>query len=346
MTRHRGLIDLAPDRQELLRALSRGASPEDVGWALELPAEDVTARALEAMDELAGDLDPLPPGAERRKVGDYLLRRQSPGVAAGTWELLEHSPAALAYATELRKALTGLGEVAPPELPADGATFAYARRSDLPAQGAGLELAGRRRERSRQRTRHQVQQAAAIAVSPYREEAINAYRDDESDIKLPHYASRPTRLALYALIALLVLGLLMASLVEVPVYTSAKVLVVDVPESAPSQQQGLSIVGLFPTQAKGELKVGQTLRVQLPDTTERVSTRISFVSDEVLSPEEVRQRFGLPDPSARRVRGPAAVVVADLRTPEGAPDRSTFDGAITEQAEVKTGSERILSLVF
>jgi hypothetical protein len=133
----------------------------------------------------------------------------------------------------------------------------------------------------------------------------------------------------------------------VPVYTSAKVLVVDLGPDAPGGEGGLRLVALFPTDSsRDEIEEGQTLRVQLPDTEERVSSEITNVEDEVRGPQEVAERYGLPELQAKRVRRPHVVAVAELETPDGAPPRESFEGAVTEEAEARTGSERIIGLLF
>ena len=73
-----GLGEIAPEQRDALRAVARGeqSGGEDV---------DLARRAIEALAGLDGA-----PGPRVRAVAvDYLLGRQSPGQAEGTWRLLE-----------------------------------------------------------------------------------------------------------------------------------------------------------------------------------------------------------------------------------------------------------------
>lgn len=191
-----------------------------------------------------------------------------------------------------------------------------------------------------------MQSAVAIEMSPFRAEAVRRHAASESQIRLPHYASRPVRLSLYGLVGILAVVLAMCALISVPVYTTAKVLVVDLGPDVPGDEDGLSLVALFPSDSLDEIEEGRTLRVQLPDTEERISSEITDVEEEVRGPQEVADRYGLPDLQAKRVRRPHVVAVAGLETPDGAPPRDSFEGSVTEEAEARTGSERIIGLLF
>lgn len=328
---------------EVVRGLLRGASVADLAWATGREPGEILPMAREAV---APPDEPEEMGpADRRRILDYLLLRQSPGQAAGTWELLEGSPAAAAWAAAARERLTELYPTGPPALPgADGARSVAERgRRGRERQG---RVGRRRAERRRLRTQLEIRSAVAIEMSPFREEAVRRHAASEDQIRLPHYASRPVRLALYGLLGILAVGLAMCILVSVPVYTTAKVLVVDLSRSVPSGQQGLSLVALFPEDALESVEEGRSLRVQLPDTEERVSSEMTYVEEEILGPQEIAERYDLPALQAKRVREPHAVAVAELQTPDGAPPRDSFEGAVTDEAEARTGSKRIIELLF
>ena len=338
------LDDLPQTERELLRGLLRGASPTDLGWALGTDADEVMRSVHQALADLEPDAAHALGSVQRRRIGEYLLGRQSPGQAAGTWADLERSPEARRWAQELREQLTDLYVGEAPAIPGV---------KDLPsisptAQAAGIPagLGARRRERAHLREAQRENVKAAVDASPFRKEAIKAHRDEHDRIRLPHFASRPTRIALYALVASTLAALVFCAIVSVPTHTSARALVTNLPDGAPGPLRGLSIVTLFPPGVRPQLHAGQQLRVQLPDTEQRVSTRLAYVSDRTLSPEEIVRRFGLSRDQARRVRGPAAVAVADLKVPEDAPRRGSFEGSVTEQATLRTGHERILGLLL
>lgn len=342
----RTIEDLAPPKREAVRGLLLGATPEDLAWAGAESPERVRALSREALEELDPDLaEPLSPD-DRRRVADYMLGQQSPGQAAGTWEILEASADARRWAVWIRESLAGQYRENPPPIPGVDDAASPSKRARGGRGRAEGRLQRRRRERRRRREIAALQAAAAELQSPFRPEALAALREGKESIKLPHFASRPTRYALYGLLSLLLVGLALAVTVSVPTFTSSTVIVVPVPEGAGGPVRGLGMVALFPTAAVDDLEEGQNLRVQLPDTTERVSTRIRYVSDRVMSPRQIIERFRLERANANRVLGPAAVAVAELRLPEKAPPRHTFAGAVSPDADARTGSRRVISLVL
>lgn len=329
---------------EILRGLLRGATPEDLGWALGTDSDEVLAVAHTGLERAGGATSAS--RSERRRVGGYLLGGQSPGQAAGTWEALERSAELRAWARRVSTSLAELFPGGPPALPGDeDASSPAARARDARSNGGGA-LAARRAQRARMKTHAEVEQAVAVAQSPFREEAIAAHREADTSVKLPHFASRPTRVALYALLGISLMGLVFCALASVPTHQSGKALVVDARAGAPGGRDGLSVLALFPPSARDDLSVGQRLRVQLPDTDERVATRLFYVADRTLSPKEIIRRFGLSREQANRVRGPAAVAVAELHVPPESARRASFEGAVTNQATLRTGSQTILGLLL
>jgi len=331
--------------REFVRALLHGASLEDLAWASGRDTDEVMSLVHKAVapPEAPGGVGP----EGRRRIADYLLFRQSPGQAAGTWELLQSSPAALAWASASRQHLADLYASDPPQLPDEeaGAPLPAGTRRSREQSRQG-PVGRRRAERRRVRTQAQIQTAVALETSPFREEAVRKLGEREDEIKLPHYASRPVRLALYGVVVALGTVLLLCIVVSIPVYTTAKVLVVDLQETAPGDERGPSMVALFPSETLDSVEEGRMLRVQLPDTEERVSVEITYVEDEVRGPQEIAERYGLPELQANRVLEPHVVAVAALETPDGAPSRDSFEGVVTVEAEARTGSEQIIGLIF
>ena len=342
----RTIEDLAPAKREVVRGLLLGASAEDLAWAGSESPERLTAMSHAALEELDPELAERLAPHDRRRVADYMLGQQSPGQAAGTWELLETSADARRWAVWIRESLAGQYRENPPAIPGvDGGPRPEARTRGGRGHEGG-RLARRRRERGRRREIAALQAAAAELQSPFRPEALEALREGSESIKLPHFAPRPARLALYGLLSLLLVALVLAAIVKVPTFTSSTVIVVPVPEGAGGPVRGLGMVALFPVKQAGDIEEGQSLRVQLPDTTERVSSRIEYVSDGVMSARQIIERFELERANANRVLGPAAVAVAELRVPDEAPPRRTFAGAVSADADARTGSRRLLSLVL
>jgi hypothetical protein len=337
---------LTSRQREILRGLLQDSSLENLAWALGESGEEVLAGAHESLialdPETAGALEV----ADRRRVCEYVLGRQSPGQAAGTWELLKRSSQARHWAAAAREQLDDLYKGKPPDLPDDADAAAPRWGQGTAAGGRPRTLAERRAARDSQRRVAHLQIAVAQETSPFRTEAMEKHSEGQERVKLPHYASRPARIALNVLAVALVAAIAFCAVVKVPTYADAKVLVISLEEDAPGPQQGVSIVALFPTDTLEDLETGLPLRVELPETEDRVGMELSYVEDEVLSPREIVDRYGIPDPQSRRVLDPAAVAVADLSVPDGAPSRGSFEGVVTEEASLRTGSQAILSLLF
>lgn len=120
-----------------------------------------------------GEADGLRP-PDRASIVDYLLGRQFPGHAEGTWRLLQSSDGAARWAGRVRELLVEAGLEDPPPLPSDedalSPTQRMYRRAARRAPQRGT-LAERREERSRRCTAANAQQAAEF-ISSYRSEAI------------------------------------------------------------------------------------------------------------------------------------------------------------------------------
>ena len=163
----------------------RFGGDEPLASALEPQAglRDLAPAQRDALRELAGDLGE----PEQQAIGDYLLGRQSPGQAEGTWRLLDTSEQAAEWAAELRDALTQAGLADPPPLPTDDGALSPAQRALRRRSQRGPDgeptLRERREERDRRRTARNAQQAAAELTSPYRSEAIEAHKEAEDRIE-------------------------------------------------------------------------------------------------------------------------------------------------------------------
>lgn len=316
-----------------------------------------SANLEEVVSSLADEAGDGLGAAEREAIGGYVLGRQSPGQAEGTWRLLQSSPEATSWAERVRDALSeaGLEERSP--LPSDDGALspterAQRRRSE--SDGSGRTLRARREDRSRRRTAANAQQAAAEMVSPFRSEAIDAIQAADDRIELPRWAPRPAQLAMYGVLVALLVGLGFAIFVRIPVNTNAVVLVTDVPAGAPGARDGgLQIIALFPQQdgqskdagSGSDVQTGDVLRVALPGEANRSPMRIRWVSDGPQSPRSIVDGYRLPLGQANRVAAPAHVALATLDVPSGKKPTS-YEGTTTTEASVQIGSRRIISLLF
>jgi len=349
--------EIAPEQREALAALVRGDALDDIAERSGRPADEVLDLAHQGMAALAGDAVPgLSPQA-LASIGNYVLDRQSPGQAEGTWRLLESSSEAEQWAVRLRDALAAAGHESPPPLPGeDGALSPTQRAQQRAARRDDGErtLGEQRQERSRRRTAANAMQAAAELESPFRSEAVEAFQEADDRIELPSWAPWPAQLALYAVLVALIIGLGFAIFVRIPVNTNAVVLITDLPADSPGARDGgLQVIALF-AQANGrskdtgsgkDIEVGDVLRVALPGRENRSPMRLRWVSDGPQAPRAIVDSYRLPLGQANRVTAPAYVALAALDAPPGKAPRS-FEGTTTTEASVETGSRRIISLLF
>lgn len=133
------LQELHPDQQAVLRLiLGRRMSYAELADVLDLPADRVRERALDAIDGLApDDVDGLELD-DRDRIADYLLGQQDDDARAATERLLADSAPAQAWLAELTPELTALAadalplpapatvEPDPPATPSAGITAAFA----------------------------------------------------------------------------------------------------------------------------------------------------------------------------------------------------------------------------
>lgn len=349
--------EIAPEQREALGALVRGEQPADFAARSGRSADQVLDLARQGMDALTGDAVAGLSPKVRASIGDYILDRQSPGQAEGTWRLLESSPEAEQWAARLRDALDGAGHENSPPLPGDDGALSPTQRVRQRGgrrDGEERTLAEQRRERSLRRTTANAVQAAAEFQSPFRSEAVTAFQEADDRIELPRWAPRPAQLALYAVLVALIVGFGFAIFVRIPVNTNAMVLITDVPADSPGAPDGgLQIIALFP-QASGrskdtgsgeDVEVGDVLRVALPGEVNRSPVLLRWVSDGPQAPRRVIDGYRLPLGQANRVTAPGHVALASLDAPPGKRSRA-FEGTTTTDASVETGSRRIISLLF
>jgi hypothetical protein len=97
--------------------LRRGKSYADIAEALELDEGAVRERAQAALVALAPDLAGAVADSEREQIGDYLLGQQSAAQRLVTYDAIEGSDGASAYAAALSGALADVSGGALPEVP-------------------------------------------------------------------------------------------------------------------------------------------------------------------------------------------------------------------------------------
>ncbi len=109
---------LPPDQRAVLSLiLRRGKSYADIAEALELDEGAVRERAQGALVALAPDLAGAVADSEREQIGDYLLGQQGAAQRLVTYDAIEGSDGARAYAAALSGALADVSGGALPAVP-------------------------------------------------------------------------------------------------------------------------------------------------------------------------------------------------------------------------------------
>jgi hypothetical protein len=98
----------------------------------------------------------------------------------------------------------------------------------------------------------------------------------------------------WILIGLLMVGLVITTMIEIPIYTSALGLVID-GNRFPEVDDQVVLAVFVPSEGHPDLREGQDVLVQFSQDGDRVSRTVVAVMPEVFSPAMARQRFDLPE---------------------------------------------------
>jgi hypothetical protein len=174
--------DLAPDRRAVLSLiLRRGRSYAQIATALQIDEDVVRDHAYGALEEIAGDAGDGLSAAEREQIADYLLAQQTPTERLVTYDELESSREARAFAGAVVDELATMAGGALPEIPDDAGTGAPARNSARPSRRSRPPRAARARRSS-----------AAPKPRPQAETVATLQSDEPADASPPP-PSRPRR---------------------------------------------------------------------------------------------------------------------------------------------------------
>lgn len=182
----------------------------------------------------------------------------------------------------------------------------------------------------------------AVSKRPiFRSQALQAYAQQRQKSVLPRFVAPPVFLLCWVLLALLASATIVAWLTRVPTYLSVSGIVLA--ESVPNQQgNSEAVAALFvPASSVTPVRVGQAAQVQIGSTGPQLTGTISTVDAAILSPAEVRQRFGLSGSLAQIVTQPSLVVMIRLGPTISA---QTYAGSLV-QSQIQIGTRSILSLL-
>jgi hypothetical protein len=175
----------------------------------------------------------------------------------------------------------------------------------------------------------------------FRTRALNHYiRKRDKDI-LPEFVSPPVFLFLWILFGLLLIAGLLAWWTEVPIYVAGSGIILEQGlQSKFVNNEGIVLIFL-PAESAGKLRVGLPVQLYIGSTGPSFTSRIEQVEPGVISPSEVRKRYGLDSSVSQIFTEPSVVAVVKLIPTISA---HMYAGSIVN-AQVQVGSRRVLSLL-
>ncbi len=147
--------------------------------ALQIDEDEVRERAHSAIEELAGEPADELERSERERIGDYLLAQQSAEERLITYDELDGSPAASAFARAAADELAAISDATLPEIPdaEDGARPRSPRRAAVPPPSPKPQRAkAPRKPRGGPRERPPAEPEVPRAPRPARESGRRRYR--------------------------------------------------------------------------------------------------------------------------------------------------------------------------
>lgn len=175
--------------------------------------------------------------------------------------------------------------------------------------------------------------------SPFRADALHYYQQSQQQTTFPRFVRPRSRLYLWLLLGLLLLGSTVIWLAQLPVYASGTVVVTNWPGGAGTQD--IILVAFLPAEHLEGLHPGQRMLIQTNQAAERVVVTVSKVEPAIVSADAVHERFGL---HAQAISYPTVIAVAPLAPQFRSLPRPMLLGS-SYPVEVEIGSRRLISFL-
>jgi hypothetical protein len=170
--------------------------------------------------------------------------------------------------------------------------------------------------------------------SIFRDKAIQKYRESREKTVLPRFVAPPVFLFFWILLILLYVAGLLVWFGQVPAYVTGSGVVLDTTTSLTSGSREAVAILFVPFTSSVHLQSGQSVQLQLAATGIQLTSAITSVEPQILSPGEVRKHYLLS------ITAPSLVVMVALG--------SQFSGSVYAgspvQAQIEVGSRPFLSL--
>jgi hypothetical protein len=169
----------------------------------------------------------------------------------------------------------------------------------------------------------------------FRSKALEKYVQSREKNVLPRLVAPPVFALSWVVLAALTAAGLVAWLGQVPLYATGSGLVLDQSATAAQGNDEAVAVILLPAASAIHLHTGLPVQIQVGMSGPPLSRTIDSVDPNILSPDEVRQRYMLA------VFGPS--LVATVRLGQRYSSR-LYAGSVVH-AQIQVGSQRLLSLL-
>lgn len=176
----------------------------------------------------------------------------------------------------------------------------------------------------------------------FRGKALQYYAASRQKEILPRLISPPVFVFLWLLLALLLVASLLAWLARVPIYVATTGVVLDQGIMQGQQANGKATAIIFvPASQASRVHAGQPILLQIGTGGTELPYRIEGIVRGILSPNEVRRRYGLENAASAGITGPSMVLTISLGPAFSAHQ---YAGSVVS-ARLQVGSQRVLSLL-
>lgn len=126
----------------------------------------------------------------------------------------------------------------------------------------------------------------------FRDKALKHYIQNKKKDVLPNFSSVPAAIFGWLLLGLLVATGLLAGYGQVPVSITGEGIVLGTGNSAQAGKSGAVALAFFAPNVASSLRAGQSVRIQIGDSDQQLSSEIAAVEPGTTSPAAVLARYG------------------------------------------------------
>jgi hypothetical protein len=178
----------------------------------------------------------------------------------------------------------------------------------------------------------------------FRPEAVRRYTEAREHSVLPKFVSPQIMVALWALVALLILSGVAVWFTSTPVYASGLAIVVDPRNRLANIEDGMALLTLLPPEAQPALDKGRTILIQVNASSKPLEREIVAFEKDASKVNHILEEFGLENHPAVAKAQPGAVAIVRLENMPGNMATNDYIGTIF-RADMQVGSRRVASLL-